>query len=304
MAARQPPDWEHGQRRSIPYFPDTPAEELEDASASGFVEDIWLTLLPNQVQVRIEPEANVLPRFEEIFPSRDEFGPHLDERITDFIEDAAQSLAADGEVWYELVRPPVPGTSPPFVLAKLPRGKITPLPWWVIQQVPRASRERIRRRHVTIPRRDTWHLTLPRELGSSREHRAVLRLLGRLFPPEFSIEAMRPGATTAYDFSVHHRAREVLVAAVTRRWGWTGRGMWLRESSQYFMDYRTLRFRRAQVLIRTHLINEINGLLRREGLANTIVLDGLATVETIDVLLGRLDETAALPADALEVLRQ
>jgi len=271
-----------------------------------FVEDIGLSILPNDPEVRFEP-ADQAQAIAAVFPTRDElFRRRPSERISDFIEESVRSLADRGELWYELVRRPprTPDPTPRFVLAQLPPGKITPLPWWLIQHVPRESRARLGRWYVAIPLRDTWHLTLPSVLGTPREHRALVRYLGSsLFPPELALEAMRPGATTGYDFTTHRQAHQALVAAVTRRWGWTGRGIWSEESSQYFMDYRTLRFRRAQVLLRTHIIDEINTLLEREGVTARIIIDGLVTTGMIDTMLTRLREGTATADEALNLLR-
>ena len=308
MAARRPPDWPHQERRSIPYFPDALPEPADrDPTAYMFVEDIGLGILPNGCEVRLEP-AHEAQTIAAIFPTRDElFRERFSERINDFIEESARSLAERGEFWYELVRPPagMADPTPPFVLARLPPGKITPLPWWFIQHVPGPSRARAGRGYIAIPRRDTWHVTLPSELGTPREHRTLVRFLGSsLFPPELALEAMRPGATTGYDFTVHRQAHQALVAAATRRWGWTGRGIWSEESSQYFMDYRAIRFRRAQVLIRTHIINEVNTLLEREGITARIIVEGLTTTDMIDTMLSRLREGTATTDEALNLLRQ
>lgn len=309
MAALRPPDWQHQRRRSVPYFPNAPERPDADLAAYMFVEDISLGILPNELEVRLVPDDQAPARIARIFPTRDEaFRASLRERVRDFIEEAARTLADEGEVWYEVVRPPAgtPGAPPPFVLAQLPPGTITPLPWWVIQHVPGPSRRRLGRRYVAIPRRDTWHLRLPSELGTPREHRSLLRLLGKdRFPPALSLEAMRPGGkSTGYDFAVHRKAHQSMIALATRQWGWTARGDWAEESSAFFLDYRTLRFRRSQVLLREHIIKEVDALLQREGLRTRIVLEGLATAEMVEAMLTRFHDGTAAATDALDLLRK
>lgn len=297
-------------RRSIPHFyEENPPRPEADLWAYMVAEDIGLGILPDELGVRLEPPnspsaAVVL----QLFPTRDGFRASLEERVTDFIEETTQYLAREGELWYEIVRRPtsISAGPPPFVLASLPPGNTTQFPGRLIQHVPRASRPRVGRRYIVLPLRDAWHITLPPELGSPGEHRSLLRLLGSsFFPPAFSVEAMEPGKSVkGYDFTVHRQTHQAWIAAATRRWGWTGRGMWAEEASAYFLDYRALRFRRAQVLLRGHIINEMNALIHREGIDTTIVTEELTSVEMIDAMLARIKEGTATSDDALYLLKR
>lgn len=280
-----------------------------------FAEDIGLGILPYEFggsiyAARLDPADYPESAIAQLFPTRDDWlSNRLTEKIAAFIEETASYLAHEAERWYEIVRPPTEEASPQdpvFVLEQLPLGRLTRLPWWLIQHVPRESRRRIGKRFVTISTRDVWHITIPPELGTPRQHRRLLMFLGRNpFPPPFSVDAVAPGKDSkGYDFTYHRKAHQESVAYATRRWGWTGRGMWAEESSEYFTAHRILRFRRAQILLRDHILDQMNTLLHREGIKVRIVVDGLPAAEEIDSMLTRLERGTATYADALALLKR
>ena len=62
----------------------------------------------------------------------------------------------------------------------------------------------------------------------------------------------------------------------------------MNEASDYFSEYRNLRFKRSQILLRDHIFHELNVLLEREGLPDRILTNGLLTLSEIDDILKRL----------------
>jgi hypothetical protein len=316
MEADQPPAWVHQRRRSVPYFPEADAPRRVESDPSGymFVEDIGLGILPYEVSgreysVRLDPGDFPEETVASLFPSHDErLSNGLRDKIAAFIEEVTRGLAHRGELWFETVRPPANevAPSPAFALQELPPGRVTRIPGWLIQHVPRASRGRIGKRFINIPSRDAWHVTIPAELGTPSEHRALIEFLGRTsFPPPFSTEVLAPGNDPkGYDFTRHKQVHQASIAYATRRWGWPARGMWEEESSEYFAAYRFLRFRRAQCSLRDHILNQMNALLRGEGIRATIITEGLAKPGEIDSMLRQLESGTATYADALALLRR
>jgi len=300
MRSRNTPEWALEQQRSISFFP----EDLPQNRIGGgmwehmFTEDIRLGLLPYErlqgtpYSIRLEPLGNE-DVIVQIFSSATEWRrASLKESVADFVEQIAGYLAHAGEAWYEIIRQPgsLDANSAPFALEPLPSGKITRVPGYVLQWIPRASRPRIGKRFVRLPQHDVWHVTLPRALGTPRQHRRTLEFLEQgIFPPLFSVEAMAPGRESGgYDFDEHRRRFNESLAYVTRAWGWTGRGLWMNEASDYFSEYRNLRFKRSQILLRDHIFHELNVLLEREGLPDRILTNGLLTLSEIDDILKRL----------------
>lgn len=310
------PDWIHDARRSVPYFGgarrDHPA--VGNLLASMFVDDIQLGKLrvrrrEEEFDVRLDPHDAASER--EIVNLLGEFDTGwrgtLKTAFTKFVDDAILHLVYAGETWYELVRPSRSNeqNGPRGTLEILPPGRVVRFARWTFQMIPPTLWQDVGKRIVVLPRRDTWRLAIPPELGGPRGYRRLLELLAEASEPapEFSLEDMQRGrATRGYDFMRYHKDRELTAASLTRRWGWPGRGAWTEYSLEYFTMYRHLRFARSKAALTDHVISELNKLLKSEGFACRVVVIGIDPPAIFDNLLKRLWEGKATFKEVVETI--
>lgn len=115
-------------------------------------------------------------------------------------------------------------------------------------------------KRTIVGEKDTWIITIPEELGGSRNYRAMLKKLAR-FP---NIEDT-----------------DVAVAKITKRWGWNRLHDSRENCTEFYDAYRILTLKRAQACLREHTFNEFNQLFQRLQIEAKIVIDGLPTAKKI-----------------------
>ena len=107
----------------------------------------------------------------------------------------------------------------------------------------------------------------------------------------------KPMAT--FSFREYINVVEAYQSRVTKEWGWNRRDYTLENNTEYYSIYKRITRARAQALLRTHIINEINKLLCRLAIAARIEVSGLPSPGDIsmtrnDLAAGKLSFTRAL----------
>jgi len=235
--------------------------------------------------------------------ARDEMHSGLAEAVCGFVEEVAALLVAYGEAAYEIVpRVPEPDAGDladvaEAVPAKNPHGldliSIPPLSLRTIgsvtlQLVPRIGQFGLPG-IMRVPTENVWRIQLPAALGGARGERRMLRYLDRL--ERRTRLLANPGEMpTGYDFAVAKRADTAASIKAMRRWGVVGIP-WIEGLTAYFQVAGTLANRRAQAVLRDHIVEETNALLRRLDLP-AIRIAGLPSVAEIDKALADLSAGA------------
>lgn len=190
--------------------------------------------------------------------------PHddLTESVGDFIEQVASYLAHYGEVVFEICR-----RGNELRLDATPPGSMHFLPFVAFEWIPRdAVAEEGAQRLIRVRRDKLWRVRLPRELGGPRRHR---RMLKRLTRNETVMQAFRHGLPpTAYDLNAATRAELASLIGAMRRWGiivtFLGGSV---QTTSYLTVGGEIAHKRAQAILREHILEELNSLLRRLGLS-------------------------------------
>ena len=204
--------------------------------------------------------------------------------VRDFCRDAVQTLMAFGEAPYEIVyfsegdAEKMVGFDLSFVA-----------PWtlrrhgggWV-QTIPKDYAERFRTAtRIELPSDSVARLQLPPSIARYfRRMMDDLDLLGRDLYPEFGVPV--PGSKAqdiGFDFQAWNKSHGVALAHATRECGWTGRGLFSKNVTEYYYVRRFLDFERFKLELRTSILSQLNEVLqiigKRIGFAGRIVAEGL-----------------------------
>ncbi len=287
-------------RRSVGYFP--PGEEEPTLPVAGtgwfFVEDFHVDLMPYRSTRESEFKVELSPTNDDVagwlaalLGARSNRAYELEDAVCDFVRDLGHSLALNGEVFFEITTASSkdPGL-PNVALIPLPYGRVTRIASRYVQWVPRHLHSQLGR-WVLLPANVIWHLRLPRELGSPRQHRRLVRRLGEAsgISPPFVLEDERLGANVrGYDFLTYRRAVDAEVEHLTRGWGGIPRLRVVEGATEYYFFERHVQWRRSQALVREHIISEINRLLHRLGVQSRLVVRGLPSSTDLAELRDRL----------------
>jgi hypothetical protein len=278
--------------RAVSHFPSL-REGIKDISpsVSMFTQDIPLAIMPINARdtetyyAKIVGSPRDVERADDVLRSLTRYDrTSVKELIADTITEFARTLAWYGRSPYEISGDEGENSQDVHVTSFTPR-RLFVTPWFCLQVVPRAERDRLNKTFVFIPRRNVWIVEMPRSLGGYRGHRRMLRRLTRFHAasPAFwmkDLEASR-ASTSYFDFSVYRREEEVLQSRITRRWGWNHRDLSSKNWTEFALFYRMMTFRASQAILREHILLELNALLKRLDIKAEIKVSGLPTSENI-----------------------
>lgn len=82
-------------------------------------------------------------------------------------------------------------------------------------------------------------------------------------------------STPGYDVIAYARSTKLLVNKLTKRWGWNRRDLVSENATEFYGIFKYVSFEWAKALLREHIIQEINSLLRDLGINCFINVVGL-----------------------------
>jgi hypothetical protein len=245
------------------------------------------------------------------FLGREQSHGWLAEAVCDFIEEVAKLLAEDGDAYYELVSGPAPVAAGPGGAAARPAFErhLEMIPprslhrlWPIaVQAVPRDAPAA--RRLIRVPKNKFFRIKLPQSLGTPRSHRRMLRRLDRVEQASRSfITVTAPTSPPkGYDYRAAQRASESEVVRLTRQWGILT-FLEPKDMTPYFSIAGALCHRRAQAILRDHIVDRLNAILRAQGLAE-VRLEGLPAVADVERTLAELAAGTIDLKQAVEAVR-
>jgi hypothetical protein len=181
----------------------------------------------------------------------------------------------------------------PLTLSSFSPEHVWRVPGLFIQVVPRTAWGYAERKYAVIRSRDVWRLKLPRQLGSVRGYRAMIRQLSTWSPlgPRF-LQSELEKRRFPEDFSVgdYSRLLRVHQYQVTRELGWTARDWSLDYVTEFYQFYRLTTFKWAQAVLREHIVSELNSFLSRQGLTARIELQNVILASAILEVRQRLKQ--------------
>lgn len=289
-------------RLSRAYFPNREHSSPELLHyAFMFVRDIHTGIMPYRVGGKYPYTASLSRNNQTLSRELAKFlsiGHHdgilLDETLREAIETLSRYIVTFGEVYLEIVYEDVKNKTgiKNKKLEFLPWGKVIRVFGRYIQIVPLRNWKRGEKIFYTIPSDRIWHIKLPRKLGTPHEHRKMLKKLNALSEPmpKFTHKDGDLGQSARYDFMVHNHAKEIAVEQTTSRWGSIRSLSQIKGTTEYYYIVNRLQATYSQALLREHIINEINDLLRKLGVKNNIKLEGLKLATDIKDTIKKLEK--------------
>jgi len=230
-----------------------------------------------------------IPNFLHIgrFANRD-----LADTLIQFVDGSAHQLAAFGEVYFEIVADNSSGNLAGKTLEILPQGRIIKIFNRYAQIVPIKDWEKNKPKVIFIPAERIWHLTLPATLGSPQAHRRLLKKLNRIseIMPSFTRGDGDMGQRRNYDFMAHNKNKEVGAEFITGVWGSIPSLGRIKGTTEYYYIVHSLQFKHCQALLREHIIGELNSVLNRLGVHNSIKVTGLAAAADIQAAISKMEK--------------
>jgi hypothetical protein len=113
-----------------------------------------------------------------------------------------------------------------------------------------------------------------------------MRILG-LTSPDFYMKELALGIKkTPYDFITHNHVRNVALAKTTQDIGWNARNLFEKESTEYYLINRHLKFEKFRIELRDNIVKTLNVGLdyigKQLGFNSKISISGLPTLHEVN----------------------
>ena len=229
----------------------------------------------------------------------------LDETVWNIVDILSRRLAGFGDTYLEIVYDSDKSGLNGKKLEFLPRGKIVKLFSRYIQLVPVRDWKRNEKKFYIIPSNRIWHVKLPRKLGTPRQHRKMLKQLSLLSEPmpKFALKTSDMGNSEKYDFTAYRKARDIAIESVTSRWGSISSLGRIEGATEYYQVVNGLQTAYSKALLREHIINEVNSLLVRLSIRNSLKVTGLKTSVEIGNVIQKLERGEIGFTDAINATK-
>lgn len=246
-----------------------------------FMEDVRLGILPiklnrheDTTRVIIEGEDSDSKIFKDILNSfnRQSNTYNTEELVKYVIEGIAIDISWYGEAIYEIYQ-----ENNDIRMVNLLADKFINLKFFYIQIPPKKNCLPYR----IIKEKYIWKISIPKKLEKKYSYKRILSSIDRfdsLMPKPFR-EKLYSGNANYYNYdSKKYKEKQFLyVNDLTSDWGWNQRSMSDDVTTEFFKNYKYLKFDLSQAIFREHIVNELNTLLKRLNLNVSIKIEGIAS---------------------------
>ena len=279
------------------HFPSLHQENQSDFNVHMFVEDIQLAIMPIGGRSSKSPEfaveiqgkseqAELVTALLQSLASHDQY--HLEELLSDAVGEVARCLTWEGLAAYEIIYDNDNGT---YFLHNFTSQRLFHIFRKYVQVIPKKDRDLWNKSCVVVSDKDIWKMSIPRVLGGRRNYRSIFKGLTRFqhLGPKFWKNDLKLQNYLAYfDYQYYSRNADIYCLKITNRWGWNRRDFSLNNWTEYYLFYKILQFAWAQAIIREHIVDELNKLLRRLSIEAKIIMKGLPSAKNISIIREQL----------------
>ncbi len=293
-------------------FPSLLAKQDLNHNIHMFTQDICLGIMPISGQtdeqqnfaVTLEGEDSECEKAKTIVAQLCEHNRRnsIAKMLCDSINKMARNLTWSGKKFYEIIE-----DDGKIYMHGFTKKNLFRIFSWYLQIVPVGDRNLWKRKYTLINKKKIWNIQIPHRLGGTREHRKIMRRLGkhRYMGPKFYEEDLAyRKITNNYDAIKYGESSDIYVRKVTKKWHWNKNNSSLEKYTRFYMFYKAIGLRWAQAILREHLISEINQLLGRLSVDCKIIVSGLPKADEIleirnDMKSGKISFLEALNRTAV-----
>lgn len=132
-----------------------------------------------------------------------------------------------------------------------------------------------------IANKSLWKISIPKNLQNIYSYKRILSSINKfdsLMPKAFK-DNLYNGNNNYYNYdSKKYREKQFLyVNDLTSEWGWNQRSMSDELTTEFYKNYKYIKFNLSQAIFREHIVNELNNLFKKLNLEASIKIEGLAT---------------------------
>jgi len=212
---------------------------------------------------------------------------NVKESVCDIVNNLAQNLTYSGFIRYEIVE-----QEKGFSLHYIPGQCFYDIGIAGVQVIPRQQQDHIKKVIIARTKKHIWKLTFPKKICSWKRYRKILDALAKntpLIPPQInSSELYDP--SLGFDMSLYSKESKKYIYSILNDIGGAQRETNLNYMTEYYLMNRIIRMKLSNVLLREHLIEEINLLFNRLKIDSIVIIKGLPSSYDIQEALNELQK--------------
>ena len=266
----------------LPYEYDSNSYDSNSFYKSMFIDDIVTGIIPirlnsNEDTIKITIYAdeenlklakNILNSFNtysEIYNIEEELVKHA-------IEGIARDISWYGDAVYEIYEEHENDEKQIKFINLIP-DKFVNFKFFYIQLAPKNKLPRL------ISKKILWKISIPKNLQTKYSYKRILSAIDKFdnIMPRYFEDELYKGNNSLYNYdSKSYREKQYLyVNNLTSEWGWNQRSMSDEYTTEFFRNYKYLKFKLSQAIFREHIIEELNSLFKKLEINVLIKLDGI-----------------------------
>lgn len=212
---------------------------------------------------------------------------NVKESVCDVVNNLAQDLTYSGFIRYEIVE-----QEEGFSLHYIPEKCFYDIGIAGVQVIPHQQQDHVKKVIIARSKKHIWKLTFPPKICSWKRYRNILDALAKntsLIPPQIDLsELYEP--SLGFDMNWYNRESKKYIYSILNDIGGTQKENSLSNITEFYLINRMIRLNLSKVLLREHMVDEINLLFNRLKIDSRIIIKGLPTSNDVHEALNELQE--------------
>lgn len=243
-----------------------------------FIDDIVTGIIPvslnrdkYDIQVTIECDKNDLDLVKDILNGFSNYSEKFDlkQLVKDAIEGIARSISWYGDAVYEIYK-----NENDIKLINLRANKFIDCKFFYIQLPPQKKLPKL------INKKTIWKISIPKSLQTKYSYKRILTAIdkfGSMMPKYIEDELHKGNAFHYYDSKIYREKQFWYVNDLTSEWGWNQRDTSEEFTTEFFRNYKYIKFDLSQAIFREHIIIELNHLFKKLNIKAFITIENIPT---------------------------
>jgi len=258
---------------------------LNGTNTHMFREDIYSSIMPISGESNNFPEFNVKLIGEEsenkkaslILEELAEYSNYYyndTKLISDIVRNIARYLSFNGWMTYEIL---YDNEKNKIRFIGFGTKRLYKIYKWYVQVPP--SDIGYKKKFNVLQEDNIWAIEIPSKLGGKKNFQQIINKLDKFdsLMPEFFEEDM----SQQYNHKEYRELNFIFNTKTTLKWGWSLRDLDTESKTEFYLLYQKLQFRWALAILREHIVQELNKLLKRLDIDSKIIIFGIPTPNEI-----------------------
>ena len=256
-----------------------------------FIEDISHRILPyslrdDDFEGIINCSEDDLPYIKKVLNCFSDYSENHDisRIVTDAIRGLARDISWSGKAIYEIY-----GEQNEIRFIPLKSDSFIDMKFFELQLPPKKANKKLPLKF--IKKKYLWKISIPKELQRMYIYKNILSSIDKFDSsmPKVFKDRLYNGDTGYgnFDLDKYKEKQFLYVNDLTREWGWNQRSMGTDMTTEFFKNFKQIKFDASCTILREHIINELNKLFIKLNKKASIEIKGIPSSKDYEIHLNK-----------------